>query len=165
MQFPEAHELNSAWERGATPHWIDRALTLLALAYPEMTVAQLAALSIGQRDARLFALREGLFGSTIKSFTICPQCDTRLDFTTNLGELIADSVSEAQRQCGEITSQHLHPKFRLPDSRDLATAAKWAERSTAQEVLLERCVVEAVRDGTAVPVSDWSAGAMDALAA
>jgi len=165
MHLPDAHELISAWERGATQHWIDRALTLLALAYPEMTFAQLAALSIGQRDARLFALRDRLFGATINSFTICPQCDTRLDFTTHLGELIADSVSEAQRQCDEITSQHLHVKFRLPDSRDLAAAAKCADVSAAQKVLLERCVLEAVRDGTAVPVSDWSAGAMDALAA
>src|ERR1051325_2092726 len=118
MHLPDAHELISAWERGATQHWIDRALTLLALAYPVMTFAQLAALSIGQRDADVYALRDRLFGATINSFTICPQCDTRLDFTTHLGEFIADSVSEAQPQCGEITSQDLHVKFRLPDSRD-----------------------------------------------
>jgi hypothetical protein len=34
MHLPDAHELISAWERGATQHWIDRALTLLALGYP-----------------------------------------------------------------------------------------------------------------------------------
>ena len=39
------------WERGQGRHAVDRALAILATAFPEHSLAELAALSVGERDA------------------------------------------------------------------------------------------------------------------
>ena len=69
MQSLSAAQLVGVWERGVGQSSLDRALTMLADAYPEMTRAELAALSVGERDARLLALRERLFGGALKRTT------------------------------------------------------------------------------------------------
>ena len=40
------------WEAGRQQHELDRALTLLAAAYPELSRDKLADLTIGERDAQ-----------------------------------------------------------------------------------------------------------------
>ena len=50
------------WEAGRQQHELDRALTLLAAAYPELSRDELADLTIGERDARLLRLRIFMFG-------------------------------------------------------------------------------------------------------
>lgn len=59
-----AHGLLKVWEVGQDQHPLDRALTLLA-ACPELTRDELAALSVGQRDARLLTLRERTSGPAL----------------------------------------------------------------------------------------------------
>ena len=55
MQPLTAEKLLAVWERGRPQHPLDRALTLLAAATPNTTRDELADLSIGERDARLFS--------------------------------------------------------------------------------------------------------------
>ncbi|MEW5959315.1 MAG: phage baseplate protein, partial [Chloroflexota bacterium] len=62
MRLLVAPVLLDVWERGLTRSPIQRALLLLAAAWPELEPDQPAALSIGQRDTLLLALREQLFG-------------------------------------------------------------------------------------------------------
>ena len=165
MHLPSAVELIGAWERGAAQHWIDRALTMLSAAYPEMTFAELAALTIGQRDARLLAVHERLFGSSLNCFALCPQCDTRLEFKLNSGDIIARAAVEIGPTAHEIDSSGVRIKFRAPDSKDLAAAAICADVATATKLLVERCVLEAARDGVPLAMDGWPEGAIDAISA
>ena len=165
MHLPSAVELIGAWERGATQHWVDRALTMLSAAYPEMTFAELAALTIGQRDARLFAVHERLFGSSLSCFALCPQCDTRLEFKLNIGDIVACEAVEAEPTAHEIVSDGVRLKFRNPDSEDLAAAATCADVATATKVLVERCVLEAAQDGVPLAMDGWPEGAIDMISA
>ncbi len=57
-----ASGLLAAWEDGTTQHPVQRGLTLLAAAWPELPEPVFSQMSIGQRDAALLTLREQLFG-------------------------------------------------------------------------------------------------------
>lgn len=164
MHLPTAAELIGAWEQGAAQHWVDRALTLLAAGYPEMTFAQLARLTIGQRDARLLAVHERLFGPSLDCFALCPQCDTRLEFKLNVTDILVRPAMDAEPTPRAIISDGVRLKFRAPDSEDLAALATCGDVATARKILVERCVLEAARDGAFIPANEWPAGAIDALA-
>ena len=56
-----ASDLLAAWEDGTAQHPIQRGLTLLAAAWPELPEPVLSQMSIGQRDGALLTLREQLF--------------------------------------------------------------------------------------------------------
>ncbi len=139
MRVPSAVQLIGAWERGAAQHPVDRALTLLAAARPELTCAELAALSIGRRDAELFALREALFGRRLDCFALCPRCDARLEFTLDTRALAAgDAPEDKTEQEIELDGRRL--LFRAPNSFDLAAAAQAGEAAAARRLLLQRCL-------------------------
>src|SRR5215204_6554358 len=87
MRSLSAYDLLRVWEAGEDQHPLDRALTLLAAACPELTWDELAALSVGQRDARLLALRERTSGPRLNGFAECPQCLERLEFDVAVADL------------------------------------------------------------------------------
>src|SRR5262245_40826944 len=75
--------LLSAWEEGVPQPLIQRALMLLATAWPERSVDEWARASIGERDGRLIRLREELFGSRLDTTTVCPKCGEQLELMFN----------------------------------------------------------------------------------
>ena len=88
MYSLSALDLVTVWEAGQGQHPLDRALTILAAAYPNATRDDLAALSIGERDARLLRLRGELFGMALNGFAECLQCGERLEFALNVNDLL-----------------------------------------------------------------------------
>lgn len=146
-----ASDILKVWEDGEGQPAIDRALTMLAVACPELNRAELAALSIGQRDARLFELREMTFGPRLDGFTACPRCQERLEFALDLAALTLRS-SAAQSASEEIAfeADGYALRFRLPDSRDLAAVATCEDIAAARRRLAERCVRQTSRNGDAV---------------
>ncbi len=84
-----AQELLYIWETGLQQHLVDRALTILAMALPEMPRNELLALSVGQRDAQLLAIRERTFGSQLAGFAECPACQERLGFVFDAADILA----------------------------------------------------------------------------
>src|SRR5216684_666035 len=72
MHTFSGQEIVRLWEIGISQHPLDRALTLLMAAFPETSRERLALLSIGRRDAYVFALREQTFGSRLHSLAACP---------------------------------------------------------------------------------------------
>ena len=64
-----AAKLLQVWERGQLQAPVEKALTLLAAAYPDATRESLATLSIGERDSGLLSLREQLFGVALPTET------------------------------------------------------------------------------------------------
>ncbi len=89
MHGLSAQELLLIWEVGLRQHPVDRALTILALALPEAPRAELLALSIGQRDAHLLAVREGTFGAQLAGFAECLACQERLEFVLDVADIRA----------------------------------------------------------------------------
>ena len=146
MRSLSAHDLLRIWEVGEGQHPLDRALTILAAACPELTRDELAALSIGQRDARLLALRELTYGPRLEGFVQCPGCAESLEFDVTATDLKA-SAPGANGEALELVAGGLEVRFRLPDSRDLASVLGCPDATAARDLLVRRCVLEARREG------------------
>ena len=158
-----AHEVIEVWEAADDRHPVDRALSLLAAACPDRTRDQLAALSVGRRDASLLTLRERTFGPRLNGYVECPRCSERLEFEVAVADLRAGApeVQESEREllAGDLT---LH--FRLPDSRDLVAALACPDADAAHRTLVQRCVLRANRDGSSVDHSELPAEVVTELA-
>jgi hypothetical protein len=152
MRRLSAHDLLGIWEVGEDQHPLDRALTILAAACPELTRDELAALSIGQRDARLLALRELTYGPRLEGFVECPRCAEGLEFDVSATDLKAEPATgpDAPGEALELVAGGLQVRFRLPDSRDLASVLGYRDPAAARDLLVRRCVLEASREGDRV---------------
>jgi hypothetical protein len=137
VHTPTAPAMLDTWERGLGQGPVQRGLTLLALAFPGDDPDALAALSVGERDRRLLALREVLFGARSTGLVACPRCGEQVELEFALGDLRAAPPAPGPLVLsGDDHELHL----RLPDSRDLLAAAAAGE-DDAPLVLLSRCVV------------------------
>jgi hypothetical protein len=149
-----AQEMLVIWERGLYQHPVERALTMLSVALPEFAPDALLALTIGQRDAYLLTLHEITFGARLESVVECPACQERLEFTLNVADIRA--APEHEGEAGELqaTLDGYEVRFRLPNSRDLITIARLLDVGQARSMLVQRCLIEAKRDGESVAVAD-----------
>lgn len=138
------NDVLNLWESGQHRSSVEQALMILSAAYPDMTWQQLAALSIGERDARLLAIREGTFGSILDVFTTCPKCQQELELsltTTNLRFSIPNDMQDAGHGFSTVIGD-LTVRYRLPDSTDLEAVAACKDIDAARRLLLDRCVLE-----------------------
>lgn len=149
MRELSASELLRVWERGYGQTPARRALILLAWAKPEMSVAELTQLSIGQRDAQLLTLREQLFGAQMESIAACPECRETLELTINIGDIRAEDGSEIARPLAPnfLELDGYEVSFRAPNSEDLDSIAACRDSTEARDKLLARCAFEIRRDG------------------
>jgi hypothetical protein len=157
-------QLVTLWERGLEQHPVDKALTLLSAVYPDMTRDELAALSVGQRDARLLAIHENLFGPSLKSVTECPQCAAPLEFALNVRELQSAVDATPSAPPSELASGDVWLRFRSLNSEDLALISSCPDVSTARRVLVDRCVLESQQAGSDVPVEELPEEIIEKLA-
>lgn len=136
-----ATDILHVWELGASQHPLDRALTILRVAGAVRSDEDASRLSIGQRDARLLAVREATLGPTLASFTECPACREPLEFVLQAAEIRGRCAAP---QLGEfcVSSGEIRLILRCLDSRDLA-ALLVAQPPDPRLWLLERCVVSA----------------------
>ena len=132
MRALSTTELLSVWERGNSQPPVQRALALLAAAHPESSPDALASLSIGQRDARLIALRELTFGAEFTCLANCPACDEKMELTFNVADLRPENETELPAEFDLQLEGH-KLRFRLPTSADLLAV-------NSREQLLERCL-------------------------
>src|SRR5688572_983853 len=102
MHPPSAAQLIDAWEAGVARRPVDRALILLAAAYPDMTFAELAALPVGRRDACLLELRESLFGPALDCYAECSRCQAPLEFRADVGALLNQAEATAELRQREL---------------------------------------------------------------
>lgn len=150
MRPLSAHDLLGVWEVGEDRHPIDRALILLSAACPELAWDDLAALSVGERDARLLTLRELTSGPTLNGFAECPRCAERLEFDVAVADLRVAAGSDAAEGTWELVMGDLELRFRLPNSRDLAAVANCGDEVSARSLLVQRCVSPANGGGTPI---------------
>jgi hypothetical protein len=168
MQPPSTSELLSAWENGlgqAPPH---QALAMLHAVVPRGTLDELARLSIGQRDAHLLDLREASFGPQASAVVACQVCQEQLELDLDIRELrVQPTSSEDASSSGPLAVSVLgyDVELRLPDSRDLAASIQHGDVAATRQALLERCVVDARRDGNPIPAIDLPAPLVEAVEA
>ncbi len=133
---------------------MDRALTILEVAIPEISRDELFALSAGQRDARLLEVYQSTFGAQLAAFVVCQHCQEHLEFALDIGDICPGDDLTAQwgRPTGSTTVfiQAFELRFRLPNSLDLAMIAHCQDVVTARRLLIERCVLEARQEGEIV---------------
>jgi len=146
-----APDILRVWEQGQAEHPLDRALTLLHAAFPDTPRDELAQLTIGQRDAYLLKLRELTFGSKLNCFAECPGCKERLEFVITASEILL--LSETGEKNHELEIGEALVQYRMPNSLDLAAVARSRDVDAACNLLVQRCVLQVIRDSISV---DWS---------
>jgi hypothetical protein len=134
MHALSATELLSVWEHGSNQSPLQRALTILAAACPEASSESLARLTIGQRDARLLALRETMFGAELTGITDCPECGEKVELSFNCSDIHPQPEIETPAELA-VQSNGREVRFRLPTSADLLAV-------NSSEQLLERCLLD-----------------------
>ena len=163
MRDLSAQDVVDAWEVGEDQHPVDRALTLLAAAFPETSREELIALSVGQRDARLLSVRERLFGPRLRGFAPCPGCDERLEFDLEVEDVRVAPDAEADEVPYALSAGGYELRFRLPDSLDLAAVARSENTPRGRLLLVDRCVVGCRRDGVDVEARSLPEAVISAL--
>jgi hypothetical protein len=122
---------------------------LLEAASPGASREDLAKLSVGQRDARLLALREVLFGARLTGLTSCPRCRQQLEIGIQSADIHANG-DQTDLELLSVTSGGYWARFRLPNSEDLTAIAgrdDQPDEAATIRKLLSRCLVELRRNG------------------
>lgn len=145
----------AVWESVSARGPAERALLLIATSEPRTPVEQLARLSVGQRDVRLFELRAATFGDRLEIVGTCPECAAPFELETRVRELLVDTRRDIDA-VAEVEADDLRVRFRLPDSIDLAAAS-------TPRLLFERCVVDAQRGGESIAPDQLPATIMHAV--
>lgn len=153
MRGLSAPELLNIWDRGLTASPIQKALIILAGACPDMSIKELSCLSIGSRDALLMDMLENNFGHILACATICPGCGEKLELTLRSDDLKAP-MPDPQQITADLKIDQYEVRFRLPNSLDLYAASLCLDLSSAKQVLIERCLVKARRDGLSFKLSE-----------
>lgn len=161
MRPLSANDFIRARELGETHDAVDRAVAILAFAFPDESDDVLRRLPLGRRNERLLALRERLFGDLLNAFAECPACGTALEFTMRSAGLRV----QPREQELLLEAEGYTVRFRLLDSRDLKAAARSASVAEARARLLQSCVVEAYRGEDRAAVDELPTEVVDALSA
>jgi hypothetical protein len=157
-------ELLDTWERGLTLTPVQRALSLLRAACPEIKPDLLAKIRLGERDSGLITLRSLTFGPHLECLTTCPGCGERLELNFEVDDLeVANDVESADRI--SLTCSGIDVEFRLPNSLDLMAIAEAEEIEIAKSILLERCIIQASMNAKNITFNQLPNEVADAVSA
>lgn len=139
------------WEVGQGLHPVDQALTILGVAFPQVSWEALAGLSVGRRDGHLLSVYEETFGQALMGLATCATCQEVLEFSFRLADIRLQPEGE-EADSYEFEAHGYQVRFRLPNSFDLAALVGTHDVTEARQMLVQRCVLEAhtSREGQAV---------------
>lgn len=147
MRALSAAEMLDVWERGLALLPVERSLMLLAAAGGESPAA-IAALAIGERNARLLALREWAFGQQIIAVESCPRCGDRLELNFSTTDLKPEIETPNELpQCFSLNIAGYDVECRAVNSQDLLAISAERDPVAARRQLLERCFLNVARNG------------------
>jgi hypothetical protein len=159
MRTPTPAELLDLWDAASLLIPSERPLLLLrAVADGHGDPAQL---SLGERDRLLLELRERLFGSTLGAVEHCPACELPLEVGLPTSALLS---APKPREVVEVRAEGTTVTCRPLRAGDLADAAATEALDVARELLIERSILSAERDGQPVDASQLTAGVVEAVA-
>ncbi len=136
------------WEQGTGRHPIDQALLLLRYAYPEQSFESMCEWPVGERDARVLALRRQTIGDRIEAYAECPACRNGLEFELSCDALLSSGAGSAETWT-TVELGGCSWELRRPTSRDLALAITAADPEQARQIILSRCVRGETEDNAA----------------
>ena len=130
--------LLDVWAAGRDQAGLERALTLLALVSPGLSREELAELSIGERDARLFRFRAEVLGERATGFAACPACGAGVELPLDTSQFANADDRTAAAAC--LPDAGARVRIRAPNTHDLAAVAASDGEDEGLRCLLERCV-------------------------
>jgi len=136
-----ARALLQAWERGLAASAVERGLLLLSVAMPGNDLEVLSGLSLGERDARLLALRERAFGPRVTGRVCCPRCASELEVEFETAAARCHSPVDADTL--ELVQDGCAVRLRVLDSTDLAALSPALGLEANARTLLSRCSLSA----------------------
>lgn len=132
--------LFTVWERGLSQAPVQRALMLLAMAWPERSVDEWAQTIIGERDEHLLRLRDEVFGSKVEAITACAACGERLAISFTTESMRAKPAQPKVKDSRfALKADGFEVSYRLPNSADLIAVLE-SDQSDNRNILLKRCV-------------------------
>ncbi|HEY8086966.1 MAG TPA: hypothetical protein VIF09_03955 [Polyangiaceae bacterium] len=152
-------ELLVAWERAYGQRPAMRALTLVAAASGG-DEGDPRRLSVGDRDVRLLAVRESVFGDALESTADCAACGETMELSFRTSDVRAPRTALP----GPLAVEGYEVEWRLPTSGDLAELRPDEAPDAARARLVEGCVVRARRGEEDVLPRDLPAAVREALA-
>src|SRR6266567_3515018 len=131
------------WESSHGRPAAERAVAVLATAFPEASRDELHQLTLGECNSRLLDLREQVFGSQLSASSECANCGARFEFNLSTEAFHRVPGAEASDREFELESDGHWVRFRLLNIEDLKLAGASGNVITARQRLVKRCVVEA----------------------
>jgi hypothetical protein len=161
MRSLSSSELLEIWERGQVQTQVQRGIALLASAYPELNTDELAKLPIGKRDSLLLGMRASTFGPRLECLATCPRCSERLELALDVQDVMAAEAEQTEML--SINEAGFEVRFRQPNSLDLVAIGDLRDLAAIRQLLIERCLVEAVRMSGEISLDKLPAEVTDAM--
>ncbi len=162
MSTLSAAEVLAVWERGERLSGEARTCLLLSMAEPGCSPEQWSDRSIGERNARLLALRARLFGTKASGFAACPKCRERIEFDIDLSGMIQPATVAPESYTFE--SDGIKTRFRLPTGKNLAETSVCTTMKESFDSLVAACVMDVEQDGRKLSSASLPDGYCEALA-
>lgn len=136
MRALSSPDLLALWERGSRLHPLDQGLLALRAALPGDQGTTVADWPLGRRNRALLELHSACFGPRLHAWAACEHCGEKMEFEVEVHTLLATGGDAPDdEQTVSVDGQ----TFRLPNSRDLAEAAREDDAARGAFRLLQRC--------------------------
>jgi hypothetical protein len=127
-----------------------RGRALLAVACPDLPDEGLDAVTLGQRDARILALRCATLGDPLAARVGCPACGASLSVRVPRSHVTPRPVGELAECMVRVEASGVVVIARPPDGAALAAACACPDVTLARAALVRACVIEARAAGEPV---------------
>lgn len=137
MYSLSSSELLKIWENGFKQTITERTIVILTAALPTLTLTDIHALTIGERNQHLLRIRERVFGVHIPCTSHCPHCGDAVEFTLDTEQLTTPTQPATDFVCSMAGNTYT---FRLITCHDLLLAAQQPTLIAAERLLIEQCL-------------------------
>ncbi len=155
MKLLTADEILELWDTTAGTPTLEKSLRLLAKACSAENIAEIARLSIGDRDVRLLQIREWLFGNILRNKANCPKCAETIEWESNTDALHLQSfpqdlsVKDFQLKKNGYTVQ-----FRSLNSLDLLKVMSAELNENSYRKVISECILSVKKNNEDCSIND-----------
>jgi hypothetical protein len=152
MRLPSTIELLDLWQTGYNRSVTENSLRLIALYSEVSSVQVMAKLSLGERDSRLMALREKLFGTQLHNLSNCPFCNQQVEWISGLSDIGFQHQQQtvihqkSAIQSFEYKHDDFEIEYRLPTSEDIYLDNHYSHQQTDPKKMISACIISAMKD-------------------
>ncbi len=151
----KAHEIIKVWEIAISKPLWEKAVLMLAPVFPSESLNSLASLSLGERNAKLFRLRESLFGSTLNANSVCPKCQEKIEFQLDSQVICDPKIIHYDHSEFSLAIDDRVVNFRLMNSYDLRDVMAIIDiegLESAEYELINNCITSFESAGIQQPI-------------